>query len=59
MRRVEFIGLVTIGKPIATNVIQAGFGLMFYDLRKEPVRELAVAHGSTQQLLAKIVGYEK
>jgi 3-hydroxyisobutyrate dehydrogenase-like beta-hydroxyacid dehydrogenase len=59
MRKVEFIGLGTMGKPIVMNVTQAGFGLLVYDLRNESVQELAVAHGSTQQFLAKIVDYEK
>ena len=59
MRKVEFIGLGTMGKPIVMNVTQAGFGLLVYDLRNESVQALAVAHGSTQQFLAKIVDYEK
>jgi 3-hydroxyisobutyrate dehydrogenase-like beta-hydroxyacid dehydrogenase len=38
--RVGFIGLGRIGKPIAANILAAGFDLMVYDLRTEPVREL-------------------
>jgi 3-hydroxyisobutyrate dehydrogenase-like beta-hydroxyacid dehydrogenase len=38
--RVGFIGLGRIGKPIAANILAAGFDLMVYDLRAEPVREL-------------------
>src|SRR5918995_1480254 len=38
--RVGFIGLGKIGKPIAANILAAGFDLMVYDLRTEPVREL-------------------
>jgi 3-hydroxyisobutyrate dehydrogenase-like beta-hydroxyacid dehydrogenase len=38
--RVGFIGLGNIGKPMAINVAKAGFDLMVYDLRAEPVREL-------------------
>jgi 2-hydroxy-3-oxopropionate reductase len=38
--RVGFIGLGNIGKPMAINVARAGFDLMVYDLRAEPMREL-------------------
>jgi 3-hydroxyisobutyrate dehydrogenase-like beta-hydroxyacid dehydrogenase len=38
--RVGFIGLGNIGKPMAINVAKAGFDLMVYDLRPEPMREL-------------------
>lgn len=38
--RVGFIGLGNIGKPMAINVAKAGFDLMVYDLRAEPMREL-------------------
>jgi 2-hydroxy-3-oxopropionate reductase len=38
--RVGFIGLGNIGKPMAINVAKAGFDLMVYDLRQEPLREL-------------------
>ena len=39
--RVGFIGLGNMGKPIAVNLAKAGFDLMVYDLRPEPMRELA------------------
>ena len=39
--RVGFIGLGNIGKPIAVNVATAGFELMVYDVRQEPLTELA------------------
>src|SRR5262245_15424503 len=39
--RVGFVGLGNIGKPIAVNVATAGFDLMVYDLREEPLKELA------------------
>jgi 3-hydroxyisobutyrate dehydrogenase-like beta-hydroxyacid dehydrogenase len=38
--RVGFIGLGRIGKPIAANILAAGFDLMVYDVRAEPVGEL-------------------
>ncbi len=39
--KVGFIGLGTIGKPMAMNVVKAGFDLMVYDLREDPLKELA------------------
>lgn len=39
--RVGFIGLGNIGKPMAVNVATAGFDLMVYDVREEPLKELA------------------
>jgi len=39
--RVGFIGLGNMGKPIAINLAKAGFDLMVYDLRSEPLQELA------------------
>src|SRR5262247_995313 len=38
---VGFVGLGRIGKPIAANILAAGFDLMVCDVRKEPMRELA------------------
>jgi 3-hydroxyisobutyrate dehydrogenase-like beta-hydroxyacid dehydrogenase len=38
--KVGFIGLGTMGKPMAANIARAGFDLMVYDLREEPLREL-------------------
>lgn len=39
--RVGFVGLGNIGKPMAVNVAKAGFDVMVYDLRQEPLQELA------------------
>ena len=39
--KIGFIGLGRIGKPMAVNILEAGFDLSVYDLRAEPVRELA------------------
>jgi 3-hydroxyisobutyrate dehydrogenase-like beta-hydroxyacid dehydrogenase len=40
VRKIGFIGLGRIGKPIAVNILKAGFELAVYDLRSEPVDEL-------------------
>ena len=37
---VGFVGLGRIGKPIAGNILEAGFDLMVFDVREEPMREL-------------------
>ncbi len=39
--QIGFIGLGRMGKPMAINILRAGFGLTVYDSREEPVRELA------------------
>jgi 2-hydroxy-3-oxopropionate reductase len=39
--RVGFIGLGNMGKPIAINLVKAGFDVMVYDLRPAPMQELA------------------
>jgi 3-hydroxyisobutyrate dehydrogenase-like beta-hydroxyacid dehydrogenase len=39
--KIGFIGLGTMGKPIAANIARAGFDLTVYDLREEPCKELA------------------
>jgi len=53
--RVGFIGLGNIGKPMAMNGARAGFDLMVYDLREEPLKELA-ALGATIARSAREVG---
>ena len=40
-----FIGLGGMGRPIARNILRAGFDLIVTDVREEPVREL-VAEGA-------------
>ncbi len=55
--RVGFIGLGNIGKPMALNVAQAGqatFDLMVYDLRAEPMAELATAGAKTARSASEI-----
>jgi 3-hydroxyisobutyrate dehydrogenase-like beta-hydroxyacid dehydrogenase len=41
IRKVGFVGLGTMGKPMAIHVANAGFDLMVYDVREEPLRELS------------------
>lgn len=51
--KVGYIGLGNMGRPIATNVVSAGYDLMVYDLRQQPMEELAhlgatIAHSAKQ-----------
>jgi 2-hydroxy-3-oxopropionate reductase len=47
MKKIGFIGLGIMGKPMAMNLIKAGYTLMVYDIRPEPVKEV-VAAGAKQ-----------
>lgn len=40
VKRVGFIGLGKIGRPLAANLVTAGFDVMVYDVREEPLLEL-------------------
>ena len=39
-KKIGFIGLGAMGKPMATNIVRAGFNLTVYDIRPEPMQEL-------------------
>ncbi len=43
MEKIGFIGLGIMGKPMAINLIKAGYKLTVYDIRPEPVKEVAAA----------------
>jgi 2-hydroxy-3-oxopropionate reductase len=43
MKKIGFIGLGIMGKPMAMNLIKAGYKLTVYDVRKEPVKEVVAA----------------
>jgi 3-hydroxyisobutyrate dehydrogenase-like beta-hydroxyacid dehydrogenase len=53
-KRIGFIGLGNMGKPMAINLARAGFELTVFDVRSEPLAELAKlgAHvaGSTREV---------
>lgn len=40
MKKIGFIGLGSMGKPMATNLLKAGFPLTVYDIREEPLAEM-------------------
>jgi len=43
MKKIGFIGLGIMGKPMAMNLIKAGYSLTVYDIRPEPVKEVIAA----------------
>jgi 2-hydroxy-3-oxopropionate reductase len=43
MKKIGFIGLGIMGKPMAMNLIKAGYSLVVYDIRPEPVKEVVAA----------------
>ncbi|NEU31078.1 NAD(P)-dependent oxidoreductase [bacterium LRH843] len=40
MKKIGFIGLGVMGKPMAVNLVRAGYKITVYDLMEEPVNEL-------------------
>ncbi|NLW06614.1 MAG: 2-hydroxy-3-oxopropionate reductase [Clostridia bacterium] len=53
-KKIGFIGLGIMGKPMAKNLLKAGYELVVYDLRKEPVAELAAAGASGADSVAAV-----
>lgn len=43
MKNIGFIGLGIMGKPMAKNLLKAGYKLIVYDIKSEPVKELVKA----------------
>lgn len=43
MLKIGFIGLGIMGKPMAKNLLKAGYSLTVYDINQEPVKELVKA----------------
>ena len=52
--RVGFIGLGFQGKPLARNIVEAGYALTVYDVRREPMEELAQAGASLASSCAAV-----
>ena len=57
MKKLGFIGLGNMGKPMAANLMKSGYSLTIYDLKPEPVQELvaagAAAAGSPREVAEK------
>ena len=43
MKKIGFVGLGIMGKPMAKNLLQAGYPLVVYDILPGPVQEMAAA----------------
>ena len=43
MKKIGFIGLGIMGKPMAKNLLKAGYSLIVYDIRNTPVKEVVEA----------------
>jgi 2-hydroxy-3-oxopropionate reductase len=43
MKKIGFIGLGIMGKPMAMNLLKPGYQLTVYDIRPEPVKEVVAA----------------
>lgn len=54
-KKMGFIGLGVMGKPMAENLIKAGYPLCVHDIVQEPVKEL-VKLGATEGKSPKEVG---
>lgn len=56
-KKIGFIGLGVMGKPMSLNLINAGYSLMVYDINPEPVKALLEAgaeHGESPERIGKI-----
>jgi len=54
-KQIGFIGLGVMGKPMAKNLLKAGYSLCVYDIVQEPVKEL-VGAGAKMARSAREVG---
>jgi 2-hydroxy-3-oxopropionate reductase len=54
MKKIGFIGLGVMGKPMAKNLLKAGYTLMVYDILPDPVKEV-VATGAQEGTSSKEV----
>jgi len=47
MKKIGFVGLGIMGKPMAKNLVKAGYDVTVFDIRPEPAAELAAAGAKT------------
>ncbi len=53
-RRIGFIGLGIIGKPMSKNLIKAGYDVLIFDLNKAAVDDVVAAGGKAAPSIAEI-----
>jgi len=54
MKKIGFIGLGIMGKPMAKNLLHAGYSLEVYDVRPEPIQELLAAGAEKRASSAEV-----
>ena len=54
MKKVGFIGLGTMGKALAANLVAAEYDVIVYDVREEPVKELAALGASAARSVSEV-----
>ena len=54
MKKIGFIGLGIMGKPMAKNLLKAGYDLIVYDINQDAVKEV-MAHGAAAAATSKEV----
>ncbi|MCM3760390.1 NAD(P)-dependent oxidoreductase [Alkalihalobacillus oceani] len=55
MKKIAFIGLGIMGKPMAGNLIQAGYDVTVFDLVESPVREMVRQGAKEAQTIEQLV----
>ncbi|MBO7417289.1 MAG: 2-hydroxy-3-oxopropionate reductase [Bacteroidaceae bacterium] len=55
-KKIGFIGLGVMGKPMAKNLLKAGFSLTVFDIKAEPVAELVALGAEKESSPAKVAG---
>jgi 3-hydroxyisobutyrate dehydrogenase len=58
MKSIGFIGLGVMGKPMALNLVKAGYDVLAYDINPAPVKDL-VAAGGREAPSIKAVGQQQ
>lgn len=54
--KIGFVGLGIMGKPMAKNLLKAGYSLVVYDVNPEPVKELAAAGAEAAASAKEVAG---
>lgn len=54
MQKIGFVGLGHMGKAMAINLIKSGYQMVVYDVRVEPVKELAALGASSSESVQEI-----
>jgi len=55
-KKIGFIGLGVMGKPMAKNLLKAGFSLTVFDIKPEPVAELVALGAEKESSPSKVAG---